>query len=98
MKIESWTKVFSFLSDLSGKELIVALVPVLLIVPGVLDELIVAAIIFVLAAPYLAFRFYVIHQREAFLTMIDSAEVSGRISKERANEARHDLNHITVGR
>ena len=75
-----------------------AAVPVLLVIPGFLDEILATLAIVVLGSIAVVLRKSFIRNRKNILEKLTAAEAAGKISKRLLDEAVKNLNAITISR
>lgn len=81
----------------SGKEMLLAALPVLLIIPGVFDEILAGLLAIIAMLVIVIMRYYISINQAKFERRIQTASASGEMSEKVASEALHNLRELTVG-
>ena len=91
-----WATLLPLVEKVSGKELLLAAAPVLLAIPGILDEAIAVVVGLILVGGIFLVRKHINNNAESIAKKISLACKNGEVSQEEANTALSSLKRLTA--
>lgn len=91
-----WVALLPLVEKASGKEIVLAALPVLLAVPGILDEVLAATAGLLVVVCIFVLRKYLNSNADRLAQRISSARENGTVSQEDADAALKSLKRLTV--